>query len=230
MKQHFETVIKRMLDRLSSEGYRLGAQDLGAQLYSAELVSEKETIKVEYGFENKLFTLYRCKPEGEPVRTQTYLFDEQAGDGDREAAGVANEFLETLGGQAGSGIAAPLPQGKKGKKKKDSDSDESSADFFVNRIPSVMPECREPLLAHKSHYGKLLPRFFCEEVVAAAMRNMLREGVRSQKSRDFFQLLSNMYAKGDLDTKAIIMQVLMPEVTDGRDVEEMLGMLQKLMK
>ena len=230
MKQHFETVTKKMLDGLSAGGYSLGEQELGEKLYTASLVSEKETVVVEYSFENKLFSLYRGETgsEADPVRVQTYLFDEQAGDGAKEAAGVANEFLETLQGQVGAGVSAPQP-GKK-KKKKDSDNDESTAEFFVNRIPSVMPECREPLLAHKSHYGQLLPRYFCEEVVTAAMRNMLKGGLRTSKAKDFFQLLSNMYAKGDLDTKAIIMQVLMPEITDERDVAEMLGMVGEELK
>lgn len=225
MKQHFETVTKKLMDQLSAKGFEIKDENYGDKLYSVLIENDKETVRVEYSLEDKLFVLYRGESgsDDEMTRSQTYLFDEQAGDSTREAAGVANEFLETLQGQTGGGLVVQSQQKKK--KKKNQDGDESTAEFFVNRIPSVMPECRDALLSHKSHYGQLLPRWFCEEVVVPAMRSMLRDGVKTSKARDFFQLLGSMYAKGDLDTKAIIMQVLMPEVTDEDDVDAVMAMV-----
>lgn len=231
MKQHFDTVVKRMLEQLP--GYELREQDMdGEKTLYAIMASEKELVKLEYSYTDKLFVLYRGESDDAEslTRSQTYLFDEQAGDGTREANGVANEFVDTLGGAAGAGIAAPAAKPQK-KKNRNQDTDESTAEFFVNRIPSVMPECREPLLQHKSHYGKLLPRFFCEEVVTVAMRDMLKSsGARSGKSRTFFELLNNLYLKGDLDTKAIIMQVLMPVLEDERDIADVREMVSKEFK
>lgn len=225
MKQHFETVTRKMMEQLSQSGYEIKDEKYGDMLYSAVMANSEETVRVEYGFADKLFVLYRGEPGAasaeEMTRSQTYLFDEHAGDGEREAVGVANEFLETLGGQAGGGIVVQSQQKKK--KKKDKDSDESTAEFFVNRIPSVLPECRDPLLTHKGHYGQLLPRWFCEEVVVPAVRKLISEGVKTPKARNFFQLVESMYAKGDLDTKAIIMQVIMPELADEDDIEAVMA-------
>ena len=231
MKQHFDTVTKRMLEQL--RGYELREQDMeNDKTLTSVLASADEMVRIEYSYEDKLFVLYRGDPEDPEnlTRSQSYLFDEQAGDGTKEANGVANEFVETLGGAVGAGIAAPTAKPQK-KKNRNQDTDESTAEFFVNRIPSVMPECREPLLQHKSHYGRLLPRFFCEEVVTVAMRDMLKKnGAKSGKSRSFFELLSNLYTKGDLDTKAIIMQVLMPVVEDERDIADIRELVSKEFK
>ena len=57
--------------------------------------------------------------------------------------------------------------------KKERDTDESSAVYFVNRIPGVLPEFREPLLLHKVYFDMLLPNKFCEEVVNSAVARLL---------------------------------------------------------
>ena len=58
MKQHFDTVTKRMLEQLN--GYELREQDMESEktLYSI-MANESEIVKLEYGYEDKLFVLYR---------------------------------------------------------------------------------------------------------------------------------------------------------------------------
>jgi len=209
MKDCFNAVVNKLVSALAEDGFELKSQGD----FVAVIANSESAARLEYSPKQKLFILYRGTPEDKQAdytRDQAYLFDMDAGDGMQQTTGVANEFADTLRTKR-----APV---KKEQKKRDPDSDESSASFFVNRIPGVMPECREPLLKHKSHYGRLLPRWFCEEVVTKAMNDALRNGNEKQKCHQFFELLSNMHAQGDLDTKSIIVQVILKAVSE-RDVE-----------
>lgn len=220
MKEYFDIVKSRMLATLSENGYKLRSEDSDCECPYFIATSEKESVKVIYTTDSKLFELQRRLADDSDddfARTQTYIFDEDAGDGEREANGVANEFLETLTVKTGASSAAAAAA-RQAKKRKKNSGDETSADFFVNRIPAIMPECREPLFKHKEHYGQLLPRKFCEEVVVVAMLDMLRAGEK-KKCAEFFGLLSTTHPIGDLDTKSIIMQVLMAAVTDEKDIK-----------
>lgn len=208
MKECFNVVKNKILEGLSSAGYALKSEDTSGSRMVAVMANAEEQLKLEYN--DKLFTLYRGaadEAEANLVKSQTYLFDKNAGDGVREAAGVANEFLETLQKKAGTGLTATQTQ----RRRKDKDSDENDAIFFVNRIATVLPECREPLNAHKKHYEQMLPRYFCEEVVVVAQNDMIKSGDKA-KLNEYCQLLATMYTKGDLDTRSIIMQVLLGSV------------------
>lgn len=208
MKECFTIVRNKIIEGLSSAGYALKSEDTSGPRMTAIIANAEEQLKLEYN--DKLFTLYRGAAdatEANLVKSQTYLFDKNAGDGVREATGVANEFLETLQKKAGAGLASTQTQ----RRRKDKDTDENDAIFFVNRIATVLPECREPLTAHKKHYEQLLPRFFCEEVVVVAQNDMIKSGNKA-KLNEYCQLLANMYTKGDLDTRSIIMQVLLGSV------------------
>ena len=220
MRQCFDIVKNAMLEKLLADGYSLTTEDYGDKDMYALFSAENDAILLRYNTDSKLFSVLRGQPDQAAdkfTQAQSYLFDKEAGDGAKEANGVANEFLETLGGKSGK-VAEQAAQIQK-QRRKNSDSDESTAVFFVNRIPSVLPECREPLLRHKQHYERMLPRFFCEEVVVVAVADMLRDGSQKDKCRDFFGLLTTMYAQGDLDTKSIIIQVILGSITNERDVE-----------
>ena len=215
MKERFDAVIKRLIDGLGEEGYELRSQNESGGDFAAVIANSENVARIEFSRKNKMFYLYRGTVEDQQkdfVRSQSYLFDPEQ-DGLRETNGVANEFIDTMCKKQPRTAAAAQ------RRRRDADSDESSAVFFVNRIPTVMPECREPLLRHKAHYGQLLPRWFCEEVVVTAMNDMLRDGTDKDKCRAFFELLSNMYTHGDLDTKSIIVQVLLASISSQRDIE-----------
>ncbi len=208
MKQYFESVKNKLLDGLTEKAYEIKSENTSGKAITAVLENETDSLRLEYVFATKQFVLSRgeigCGAD-DYVQSQAYLFDPEAGDEMRHTASVANEFLDTLQSKK------PVKYTAAQKRKKDKDSDESSAIFFVNRVATVLPECREPLLRHKSHYGDLLPRHFCDEVVTVALRDAFAKGEKA-KQRSFFELVNGIYATGDLDTKAIIMQVIMPVV------------------
>lgn len=216
MKAYFESVRNKMLEALAEKEFTLKSEEYGKKNIYAILENQTESLLLEYDFSAKQFYLSRGEAgcaKDDYVRSQSYLFDPDDGDEMRHTAGVANEFLDTLLAAKKSSLPTAAQR-----RKKDKDSDESSAVFFVNRIATVLPECREPLLRHKSHYGILLPRHFCEEVVTVALRDVIAGGQKA-KLRSFFEFINTIYPNADMDAKAIIMQVIMPVLTEEKDIE-----------
>lgn len=209
MKECFNSVKNRILEGLSADGYQLISENSGSNHMVAVMANSEQKLLLEYN--KKLFVLYRGAADDadtDLVKSQTYLFDMDAGDGMRETVSVANEFLETLQKKPGDRLAPAQTR----RRSKDKDNDETTAVFLVNRIATVLPECREPLKQHKNHYEQILPRWFCDEVVIAAQREMLSKNEKV-KMAAYFQLLAAMYGKGDLDTRSIIMQVLLADIS-----------------
>lgn len=217
MKDFFNSVKTKMLDGLSDKGYTVKSENYTGKVLTAVLENETEALMLEYVTADKRFVLSRgeagCADDAF-AQSQVYLFDPEAGDDMRQTASVANEFLDTLQTKKPAGAGGAYRR----KKEKDKDSDESTAIFFVNRIATVLPECREPLLRHKNHYGVVLPRYFCEEVVTVAVKDIFANGEKG-KQRAFIDLLGSIYPGGDMDTKSIIMQVLMPVITEENDIQ-----------
>ena len=212
MKENFTALIGRLIPELSGGGYKLEGQQLKPDSLSAVFATEDAKAKIDYDFEKKSFNLYRAAAGGEYKKAGSYLFDPDGGDGKREIESAANDFLDTL-------RSKPSPVrslAERGKVKKE---DENSAEFFTNRIPSVLTNCKEPLIKHKAHYETILPNQFCEEVAVPAMRELLDDGRDAKRIERFFELLTNMYINGDLDTRAIIIQTILAGIDNPIQIE-----------
>ncbi|MBE6760362.1 MAG: hypothetical protein E7554_09825 [Ruminococcaceae bacterium] len=221
MKEYFDSVRNKLAEGLADQGYTVKSENYTGSNLGAILENETDALLLEYISKDKQFVLSRGEAgcaKDDFVQAQAYLFDTDAGDDMRHTTSVANEFLDTLQAKK-SAVGGTYKRAKK-----DKDSDESSANFFVNRLATVLPECREPLLMHKNHYGMLLPRHFCEEVGTVALADAFRKGEKA-KMRGFAELVNNIYPTADMDTKAIIMQVLMPVITAEKDVEFVEGIV-----
>lgn len=217
MTHSFEIVRTKMLEGLT--GFEIAAEEETHGSISCRLESESDAVVLNYDKRKKLFELYRGAKEDQletMSKLQSYLFDEDAGDSTKEANSVANDFIDSL-------VSKPVKSAVAQRRRADKAGDESSAIFFVNRIPSIMPECREPLLLHKAHYEQVLPRHFCIEVVNVAFADAVRKGEKGKVSQ-FCNLMSNMYKSGDLDTKTIIVQVILASV-DAANVEYISSLL-----
>lgn len=216
MSKFFETCINRMEPELLSKGYTKGETKTGNESY-AVYNCEDDTLLIKYAKDAKRF--YLCKGEAgakadDCGHVQTYYFDENSGDGEREANSIALEFLDTLSKPVAVSrerIAAVAKQAKK-----EESGDCMDVAFFINRIPTSFPECRLPLISHKEYYGEILPLKFCEETVCAALADNLKKG-NTARLNPFFELLSTGYEKGDMDTKSIIVQVLLNSITDDEE-------------
>lgn len=229
MKKYFDAAKNRFLNLISDEGFKLTREFSDDTSCYAEFANDKTKLKLELKPAEKRFYLYRADGEEEELAlSQNYLFDIAAGDDEHQAESAAYEFAESVSSPAP--VKSAADKGTYTRQKKDKNTDESSAPFFVNRIPSIMPECREPLLKHKAHYETLLPNSFCEEVVKPAMLKMIKEGKDKKKINDFFELLSNHYATGDLNAKSIIVQTLLNSITREPDIEYVEGKISEDLK
>ena len=212
MKEYFTSLIGKLMPTLTGEGYKLESQQLKANALSAVFVSESSKVKLDYDFSKKTFNLYRAAVGSEYKKAGSYLFDQENGDGDREADSAANDFIDTLRTR----VSPVRSAAERGRPKNE---DENTAVFFVNRIPSVLTSCKDPLLKHKDHYETVLPNQFCAEVVVPAMQEMLDDGRDAKRIAKFFEMLTNMYTDGDLDTKAIIVQTVLAGITNPIQIE-----------
>lgn len=214
MSMYFEAAVAKFTENLND--FRTVSSEAKDGSESAILTNGSVSVKIVYSPDVKRFYLFQgdadCGPD-DFEEIQSYFF-ELSGDESadlREAVSVANEFSENY--DTGAPITVAIPASSRTASKKERESDETSAVYFVNRIPSVLPECREPLLQHKEHYEMLLPNKFCEEVVNAAVAKMLADKTQKKKAEEFFAFLEKMYSLGDLDVKSIITMTILNTIT-----------------
>lgn len=226
MSIYFETAKSKLLENLST--FSLVSSDENGSKEIAVFTDGKTNAKLMYAPESKRFFLFGGEmgcADDEFAELQSYFF-EPSGDDDadlRDAASVANEFSETLGMKS---FSPSVPSASRKMNKKERENDEASAIYFVNRIPNILPECREPLLQHKEHYEMLLPNQFCEEVVTVAVAKMLDDKKRKKNAEEFFEFIDKMYKLGGLDVKSIITMTILNSITGEQriaNVEEMLS-------
>lgn len=220
MSIYFETAVAKFTENLEKFSVVSTKAKDGSE--TAILTDGEVSAKIVYAPELKRFYLFQGEPNGgedDFEEVQSYFFEltgDEASDL-REAASVANEFSENFGG--GAPVVVNVPASSRTASKKERESDETSAVYFANRIPGVLPECREPLLQHKEHYEMLLPNKFCDEVVNAAVAKMLSDKKQKKKAEEFFAFLERMYYSGDLDVKSIITMTILNHITGEERME-----------
>lgn len=203
----YRAITQRMTEDLSAKGFAPCTEhSLGNAI--CVFTSEDESAMVCYDAASKKLMLYRGDKEMKTdsfTLAQTYLFDIESEDSAREAQSIAGDFADTLGSKKGKSTIATVQRTRSAEH---TDEDTVTATFFVNRIPTYLPECRLPLISHKEHYETLLPIKFVEEVVVVAVSDALRKKERA-KLAAFFEFVSTSYDSGDLSVKGIIVDVLL---------------------
>lgn len=219
MSVFFDAAISRFMENNSD--FKVASSQTNGGQESAVLTDGQSNAKIVYSPEMKRFFLFKgdvnCS-DSDYTELQSYLYEPTGDDAAdiREAVSVANEFSETFGGSAPVSV---IPTASRKLSKKERDSDESSAVYFVNRIPGVLPECREPLLMHKEYFDMLLPNKFCEEVVVSAVARLLSDKSRKSQAEQFFAFLNKMYDSGDMDVKSIITMTILNSITGEERIE-----------
>ena len=219
MSLFFNSVISRFIE--NNNDFSVASTETKGDQEIAVLTNSKTNAKIVYSPDVKRFFLFRGEincADGEYSELQSYYYEPTGDDAadTREAFSVANEFSETFCGPVATDI---IPTASRKLSKKDRDSDESSAVYFVNRIPGVLPECREPLLMHKEYFDMLLPNKFCEEVVVSAVARLLSDKSRKSQAEQFFAFLNKMYDSGDMDVKSIITMTILNSITGQERIE-----------
>lgn len=226
MSKYFEAAVVRFTENCPDFHLITSQESDGSE--SAILANDSLRVKMVYSPSLKRFYLFQGEPDGgddDFEEVQSYFF-ELSGDHAidmKEAVSVGNEFSDSY--SAHPAMEVNVPTASRVTARKDRENDETSAVYFVNRIPAVLPECREPLLQHKEHYEMLLPNKFCEEVVNAAVAKMLADKTQKGKAEEFFTFLEKMYGMGDLDVKSIITMTILNAITGEERIAYVEGLL-----
>ncbi|MDR1001793.1 MAG: hypothetical protein LBL82_00780 [Oscillospiraceae bacterium] len=215
MNEYFEIVRTKLANSLAEKGYSANPAKSEGDTESICFTTAEDGVILEYKKDENKFFLSRFNVEdGEDsaVSAQISYFSEEAGYGKKDAESIAGEFVETLTSPTSKSAKERLARAVASTAKKESAGSEDNVTpkFFINRIPTYLPDCRLALIAHKEHYETLLPVKFCEEVVVESFNNMLDTG--EQSPDDFLLFLSNSHEKGDLSTKGLIVQIILNSV------------------
>ena len=138
----------------------------------------------------------------------TWLFDPQ-NDTEKEAKDIAADFAETLGG-----ISRRANKKMAQKKKKSDDENNVNPLFLMNRIANIFPELKDAVLEEKENYENFRGVIFAREKAMLFVKETLTSGMPKDKFKKLCTVFSNLYASGDLDTKAIITIVFLNSIDD----------------
>lgn len=191
-------------------------------------VKNSDGYKVGFDETKNKFELFDCTVENDTVTEQksisVWLFDPQT-DTEREARSIAEDFAETLG------MSGNRASKKMSKKKKKSDEENTTNPLFLmNRIANIFPELKNAVQNEKENYETFRGVTFAREWALTPVKEILTSGMPKDKLKKLCTVFSNLYASGDLDTKAIITIVFLNSVDDTTARENIAGMLSDDLK
>lgn len=100
------------------------------------------------------------------------------------------------------------------KKKKSDDENNANPLFLMNRIANIFPELKDAVLEEKENYENFRGVTFAREKAMPFVKETLTSGMPKDKFKKLCTVFSNLYASGDLDTKAIITIVFLNSIDD----------------
>ena len=191
-------------------------------------VKESDGYKVCFDETKNKFELFDCSLENNEVTSEknlaTWLFDPQ-NDTEREAKDIAADFAETLG------IVNKRTNKKIVKKKKKTDDENNTNPLFLmNRIANIFPELKDAIMEEKENYENFRGVTFAREKAMPFVKETLTSGNPKDKFKKLCTVFSNLYASGDLDTKAIITIVFLNAVDDTTARENIENMVSEDLK
>lgn len=175
-------------------------------------VKESGGYKVRFDETKNKFELFDCDMENNNVISEknlsTWLFDPQ-NDTEREAKDIAADFAETIGVTSKNSVKRTAK-----KKKKSDDENSTNPLFLMNRIANIFPELKDAVTEEKENYENFRGVTFAKEKAMPFVKETLTSGNPKDKFKKLCTVFSNLYASGDLDTKAIITIVFLNVVDD----------------
>lgn len=209
----FELIEEKLQAALAEQGFLspvpMEVEDGMAVLFT--------TGEVGYGLfyetKQKRFVLKSTamKTEKEPGtfrQLAVWLFDGAENDMN-DAQSIANDFLEIVEGSK----RREMVQTAKKKRRKD---EENNADplFFLNRVAAVFPELRDEMNEERIVYGQVRPAIFARDRVAPKVEELAKKYPESDTVKRLSEIFSDLYAAGDLSTRAVIQFGVLNNVKD----------------
>lgn len=204
-QQALELITNRLNAVLAGQGYAL-TQTGRADSNKPTLFSGETTVyAVVYEKKAKRFELRQAaldeqKKLGDWGIMSEWLFDPST-DTVKDAESIANDFCQSVEVVTARKTAAAAV--KKAKKEKGDEKYVSPA-FLMNRFIPVFPDIKFVIQAHREKYGAIVPHAMCREFVVPMMNELMNDPAETQRQNKFFDVLSQNYKNGDLDTKSLI--------------------------
>lgn len=202
---------EKLSEVLAKSGYnKVNAENNDIILFAKE--STGSGFAVSFKESKNQFELLSCEVENGKISESkvlsTWLFDPQS-DTEKEAKDIATDFAETARSATGK-VSKKIAK----KKKKGEDEDSVSSLFLMNRIANIFPELKESLQQEKENYENFRGVTFARERALPLVKEVLTSEEPKDKFKKLCTVFSNLYASGDLDTKAIITIVFLNAIED----------------
>ncbi len=199
----FEFIQEKLQEALGEQGFG-AATPLESETGRAVMFS---TGEVAYGLffeaQKKRFVLRSTTMKtptepGEWRQLSMWIFDEKENNMS-DAESIANDFVEIV---QGSKRREMVKVAKKRRKK----DEENNADpqFFLNRLVPIFPELRREMNEERIVYGQVRAAIFAKEKVAPKCEQLALQYKGSEPLKRLSTVLCEMYAAGDMDTRAVI--------------------------
>ena len=103
------------------------------------------------------------------------------------------------------------PEKKRRKKDEENNADPQ---FFLNRLVPVFPELRDEMNEERIVYGQVRTALFAAEKVAPKCENLAKNYKDSEPMKRMCTIFCDMYAAGDMDTRAVIQFGVLNNIKD----------------
>ena len=103
------------------------------------------------------------------------------------------------------------PEKKRRKKDEENNADPQ---FFLNRLVPVFPELRDEMNEERIVYGQVRTALFAAEKVAPKCENLAKNYKDSEPMKRMCTIFCDMYAAGDMDTRAVIQFAVLNNIKD----------------
>lgn len=209
----FALITEKVEEELSKQGYT--RQTVAAENDNdlvALFTGDNVAYSVLYVKKKQQMLLRTCPmtdegPDNDWRTLSTWLYDDVVST-QKDAESIANDFLEGVSGS----VAIKRAKQTKQKKKK---GDDGNADpkFLAKRFVAVFPELRDEIQMEEDCYFPFRGATFAKEHIAPKLPVYIKQASAKELEK-LGGIFSTQYGNGDIDTRAVITNVLINSLDD----------------
>lgn len=209
MENHFyDVVLKQLEEFIAEQGF--------AKCEDGSYANEVKCFKVEFDQDAGLYNLYMADAADEPeyATISSWRFNDEKGE--KEAATIGRDFLDTLRTKMGvkpnyAKNAANVPLPKKGGAKA------GDINALTQQMLAVFPKYKDVYKSHVAEYGEFLYINFFTNTVVLDIRQALDEQNKKQLKK-IFDVLCDLYVEGDRATQnAVAVTIITGAISDSKE-------------
>lgn len=210
IKKAFDIIIKMFSEEMAGYGYTYKSVEAAKNDMVGLFISEQSAYSVQYSAEKKQFILQICgvdeaEPDNNWRTLSSWMFDENT-DTEREAASIANDFIDTA-------KPARVTMSKQIRKKRNDDEGNADPLFFAKRLVVIFPELKDEIKYECDCYSQFRGVTFTREKILPLIDNLLATGTQGEIDK-LAEIISTQYDNADMDTRSIITIVILDSIRD----------------